>query len=124
VVSGSGLGCSGFGGRQLEGLIVADLEVDLDVLAELSARLSTVRAELDGVHPMLDAGMVASGSGRVAPGIASFGHGWVDGRRTIESEIDALSSAITQVAQGFLAAEEQLAAAAPKPSPSSGKSGR
>jgi hypothetical protein len=98
---------------------VADLEVDLDALSQVSYELATIRGDLDDVHPMLDAGTDGAGSDVVGDGLGSWGHDWVDGRRTITSEIAALDQALAGVAEAFLATEQQLAAAAPRPDPSS-----
>jgi hypothetical protein len=94
---------------------VGDLEVDLEVLSGASAELARVRDELAGVHVTLDAGIEAAESDSVGHKLGSFGHGWVDGRRAITSEIDTLEQALAGVAETFEQVEDQLAADAPRP---------
>jgi hypothetical protein len=89
--------------------------VDYEEIDGIRDELVIIRDDLAGVHSTLDAGIASTWSDRVAHSLGSFGHGWVDGRKKITSEVETLAAALSAVVAELAATDSQLGGAAPRP---------
>ena len=82
-------------------------------LAALSARVASVRDQLEATRDLADGVSAALGSETVAAALDHFVSGWRDGRKQISTEVSALSEMLHQAAGAYADTEASISQAIP-----------
>ena len=91
---------------------MADLVVDVDALESFGAQLESIRTRMDAARDWTHQYDGQLGVKSVEDALHDFSGGWRDGRKEIDGSLKALSDMLTNSAQAFRGADQQLAEAA------------
>ncbi len=92
------------------------LGVDLTGLEDFARSLDAVRNTMNGTRKLFDAYEAKLGSDKVSGALDHFEHGWKDGRKEIDGQLEGLAkmanTAVTQIRKADKDLADQLAKSA------------
>ena len=89
---------------------MADLEVDLDGLVSFAGTLDRVRGRLDGARAQLRGADDELGDAAVVEGLEHFEAHWRDGRESIATNAETLSTMVTDSVRTYRQVDDDLTA--------------
>lgn len=85
------------------------LAVDLTGLEDFAHNLDTVRTTMNGTRKLFDAYEAKLGSDKVSGALDHFEHGWKDGRKEIDGQLEGLAKMANTAVEQIRKADKDLA---------------